>query len=380
MSLLWADNFSAYGVGGDSGIYIVGGEGWQYILDGNYADFNFSGVLNRCVGAALVTDPDPTAGGKSVVKFRPLAGAPYDSYASQLRKVLPTSKTTIGGFCRLYWSALSSTLADGPLIRFADNSNVSNIFLQVTPLGAIRVYRGVFNNGYPTQIGETGVCITAGTWHHLEWKITFDNSAGSVELFVDGRSKLTLTGTDTVHSAANCQNVSLGTANFATGGGGNVYYKDFVLWDTGGSDDNDFFGPCEVGYYQPDADVSFNWQASTGTTGFNLMDESPPVDTDYAFAEVTDTTTSEFSLPDLPPEVTSVRGMMLMGRFSKSDGGDCDTQMGVKSNGDAAVGIEHPVATDFTYYTDIVENNPDTGAHFTPIEFNSATITVDRTL
>jgi len=372
MSLLWADDFETYGVGGHS----VSGSGRDYALQGCYVQFGNAG---SSAGCALVADPDPFSDGGSVVRFVPQGGAGTEEYSLQLRKVLPSAKTTVGMFARLWWASFAPSTENGPMIRFADSSNVTNIYLQVTPIGSIQVFRGTIG-GTLTSLGTSAAVLTASAWHHIEAKVLFSQTVGTVAVYVNGEQVLDLTNQDTVNGSVDCQNVSLCQRATGTAAGGNTYWKDFVVYDTLGTYNNDIMGTCLVERFTVTSDVSFNWTPSTGTTGYDLIDEAGPNDLDYISADVTETTESEFGVENLPTDVTSIRGMILLGRLRASDGGDCKVQMGVKSNGVQGLGTDRQITTAYTYWHDVVETSPDTGVPFTPAEFNAMTFTIDRTV
>lgn len=361
MALLWADNFSAYGIGGQA-----------KMLDGAYAATVGSGT-------SLVTDP--AGGGLAVVRLTQSAAqvGGYPSYGTYLRKAFAAAETTLGGFVRIYMPFLPIYSTTSPYILFADAGNAAQITIRMATTGAIEVLRGDERSG--TLIGTSTVCLTAGAWHHIEWKILASQTVGTVEIRVNGEVVLALTGQDTCATAnVSYDQMALGCNDASSAGdAADVYWKDLVLWDTSGSQNNDFMGTCFVQRCIPTGDVSFNWTASTGATGYNLIDDTGPNDADYISATVAQTTPSEFDITDLPSDATSVRGMLIFGRMKASDGGDCKVQMGVKSNAVAGLGTDRQITAAWTYWWDIRELNPDTSAPFTPAEFNAMTVTIDRT-
>ena len=83
---------------------------------------------------------------------------------------------------------------------------------------------------------------------------------------------------------------------------------------------------------------------------------------------------------NLPPDITSVRGLMTLVRASNSDGGDGKLQTSLVSAGDLANGADRQITTAETYWYDISELNPDTGVAWTPANTDSANIRFNRTL
>lgn len=370
MSLLWADDFKSYGTSTAN------------LLDGVYAEVNSSGTGS----IDLVTDPDSGSSGNVLfIRTNSAQASTYPTYGTFVRFVFPAAKTTVGGFLRLYLPGLPSVSTDSQNIIFSDGGNTPQLTFRIATTGAIEVYRGAERSG--TLLGTSTVCLTANAWHHIEWKILASQTVGTVEIRVNGAVVLSLTGQDTCATAnVSFDQMAVGCNRSSSSGGTTgteaaaSYWKDFVVWDAAGSINNDFFGPCLVKACRPDADTSFNWTASTGSTGYTLIDETSPNDADYISADVTQTTQSEFGVENLPVDVTTVRGMILMSRMWASDGGDCKVQMGVKSNGDQGLGTDRQITVAPTYWKDVIETSPDTGVQFTPTEFNSMTFTIDRTL
>lgn len=367
MSLLWADDFSTYGSGGQA-----------YMLNGPYAEL--SGFVST---PTLVADPDPSGSGAPVIRAGSSKNTTPTNYADMntVRKALPADKSTLGGFVRLWMATLPTNNGSAPFLRFASSANTSNVLITVSTIGELIAYRGDMPSSVGrTLLGSSTGVLVANAWNHIEWKIVFHASAGSIEIRVNGVVALSLTSQNTLVNGTGASNINLGCGNYVNGiDWPTTYFRDFVLWDTSGSYNNDFFGPCQVLRRTVNSDISFNWTPSTGTTGYTLIDEVGPNDADYISADVTQTTQSEFGIENLAADVTSVRGFLLIGRMKASDGGDCKVQMGVKSNGDQGLGTDRQITTAYTYWWDVVETSPDTGVPFTPTEFNAATFTIDRT-
>lgn len=365
MSLLWADDFSAYGIGGQA-----------YLTDGPYAEVKASPFVTAPV---LAADPDPAGTGAAVLKLTTQSNgnSTYPTTATYVRKVNPVAKTTIGGFFRLWLPNLPTAATVTTGIVFADSTNAPQFCLYVSTTGAIVAALGWLG----TVKGTSSVALTANAWHHVEWKLVASaTTGGSIEVRVDGAVVLNVSGIATVSTAeVSYSQESLVGSNSVTPYQLTPYYRDWVLWDTAGTYNNDFMGPCFVQRRTVNSDVSFNWTPSSGTTGYNLIDEAGPNDADYISADVTQTTASEFGVENLPSDATSVRGMVIVGRMKASDGGDCKVQMGVVSGGTPGLGTDRQITTAYTYWADIREVDPSTGLPFTPVGFNNMTLTIDRT-
>lgn len=351
MAIQWMDNFAAYGVGGSA-----------YMLNGPYA--NVAGV-----GTALVADPDPTAPGSVV--FRNGIGV-----IEYLRKVLSSGQTTVGVAMRRWLTSLpgNNNQIDVPMV-FNNGANALLTKLQINSTGSISAI-----NAAGTVLGTTtGPVIVANAWQHIEAKVFFHATAGTVEVRVEGVTVLALAAKDTLGgNAGPCAQI----ANSNNSGAGNEHYlKDYIIWDNSGTSNTDFLGSCAVVTLAPSADVSLNWAPSSGTTGWNLINEAPPNDdTGYIQAGDPPPAPAVFALTDLPAHVTSVKALMTLVRSRKTDGGDGNLQVSMKSGGSATAGTDRPITTAYTYWPDLFPLDPATGAAWLPSAVNAANLQLSRTL
>ena len=89
---------------------------------------------------------------------------------------------------------------------------------------------------------------------------------------------------------------------------------------------------------------------------------------------------SEFTVSQLPPEVTGVRAVAIISRALKTDSGSSTLQASFVTNGgSSAQGDAHPVTTSATYYEDTFEEDPNTMGAITPSTLLNARIRLDRT-
>ena len=94
--------------------------------------------------------------------------------------------------------------------------------------------------------------------------MVFDQSAGSVEVKVNGTTVLNLTGIDTCYSAN-------AYANAVRIGG--VYSGMRGYWDDLWIDDSDFLGELRVKTYWPDSDETHtDFTPNTGTDHYAVVD------------------------------------------------------------------------------------------------------------
>lgn len=360
MAIIWADFPS-----GQRGLY-----------DNNTA-YMLNGVWGEISGGALVNDPDPAIGAAGIA-FQGGFSAAFPELRGA-RFAYPIPATTQGLGVRMWLANLPVNNDFTAAISFRNAANATMVTMRVLTTGAIEFRSADGNSG--TQFGVTaGPVVVANAYNHIEIKILSHASAGTIELRVNGAVKLALAGLNT--DGANIAQFAIGhNCGFSTNATTTAYYKDLVLWDTSGAYGNDFQGSVAVHDLIPNADISLNWTPSSGATGWDLIDERPPNDADYVAAPDPPPAAAVFGLTNLPPDVTSVRALLPIMRAFKSDGGDCNIQMGLTPNNVAWVnGANRPMTTAFTYWWDAIHTSPVTAVPWTVAEVNAAYARVNRTL
>lgn len=261
--------------------------------------------------------------------------------------------------------------------RFLSNGNTAQLSIGMTSTGQYTVYRGTVGGG--SLLGTSAQVVTAGTYHHFEVFIRIHDTLGEVEIRHNTIPVLVLTGVDTKDLSDNLiGQVSIGT--LATLGNPVWRMKDFAFYDNLGTDNNTFLGDQQVYRLTETADTATaDWTKSTGTVGYVLIDEATPDDADYIQAAAAGNN-SVFDLTDLPVDVTTIKGIMLVGRQFKSDSGDDFTQMKIRSNGVDGAGADRPITIDPAVWFDIKERNPDGNVLWTPAAVNAAQFKITRTL
>jgi hypothetical protein len=363
MAILWADFPSGQlGLYGLSEVAMLAGI-WAEIEDGGTGD------------ADLASDPDTNIGSSGTV-FKTTGVASFPAFG---RMVLPGgAQATVGVGFRLWQSILpiGNGSNGNATLWFTTAANAIVCYVKVLSDGGIGVY-----NSANTLLGSTTIpAVTAAAYSHIEAKVLRDAAAGTVEVRVNGTSVLNLTGL--ALGASNIGQIRIGsfqsTSNLAEPSN---YIKDLVVWDSTGSEGNDFQGSVAVHDLYTDADISLNWTPSTGSTGWDLLDKTAVDDTTYIGAASSAVSPYVASLTNLPDDVTSIRALLPIYRAAKTDGGDCNIQAGLTPNNvDWDDGADRAMTTSYTYWWDVSHLSPDTSAPWTPVEVNAAYVRVDRTL
>ena len=324
------------------------------------------GIYAQATGLiALVDDPDGISDG-TVVRLISSAAS-----IGVLRYVLSSAQNKAGQAVRVFMNNLPVSDNDRPqVVRWMNNSNVELASVYVETTGRL-----TFSDGVNT-ITTANPVITANGWWHIE--AAYDRSGvGSIEVRVEGVTVLQDTDLGYVAASQIFQTaLRFFGNNFSST---QIFYKDLVIWDGSGAVNNDFLGSVLVLNLSPTSDVALNWNLVGGASGFSILDNIPPNDAAYIEAVNPPPAAYVCGLSDLPPDVTSVKGLMTVVRAQKSDGGDGSLQVSLISNGDVDLGADRPITTTMTYWRDVSELDPDTSAPWTPVAVDAAQMQIDRT-
>jgi hypothetical protein len=125
-----------------------------------------------------------------------------------------------------------------------------------------------------------------------------------------------------------------------------------------------------------EGDANLSWLSTSG-----MVTDGRADDLTFIAADDTPPSPAEVKFTSLPPDVTSIRGLISITRSRKTDGGDGNLQTSLSPNGiNYAVGADNPVTTASTYRHDVSEISPVTSAAWTPTEVNSIRQRYNRTV
>ena len=214
-----------------------------------------------------------------------------------------------------------------------------------------------------TWIGTTPSVGNIRDWHYIEFKITFHDTAGSVEVRLNGASTpfFSVTGVKTKQPGQN----NIGAIwfgdrdNASLGYGYTFYLDDFYLCDDTGTTNNDFLGECRVETLVPTSDTSTNeFVPSTGTDHFALVDETTSSTADY----LTSTIVGQkelFNVTDLSNTPAIIYGVQATAYMGKTNIGPKQAKILVNSNSTESASDAIDLNTSPIAYTMLLETNPD---------------------
>lgn len=358
MALLWAEPFDIYGSDETNMFDGV----WAEITHGGPTDDPSLTTVQKRTGTHSLLMPGTASGLATTIARRVLGGA--------------KTKAGVGG--AYYLTSLPASNNQLGYCEFRDGANTRQItaYIQSTGVIAARTSAG--------ELDDTATpAIVADAWNHIETMAQINNTTGAFEVRVNEVTVLNLTGVDT-QSTSNVETSQIAMGRFGLDGSGTSpewYVDDMFAWDdqtVGTNDIVDFVGDKKVFVLTTNADTAeADFSKSTGVTGYTLIDELTPDDSDYIYS-ATDGHVSEFELSDLPGNAAEVIAVIPMPRLYKTDAGTVTHAADLISNSVATAATAIPATTEATYWPFVHTKNPDTGAPWTPAELNAALLRITR--
>lgn len=289
MALLWFDGMDTYG----TGLSHSPSRCMQRRYPGGNLDSQYS-YPGRIVGRSLY----PSYGGGLLTP---------DGLTSDL--------TLIVGFA---YRGEDGDIASGVTTTIMDiwDSATRGLYLYyLSKSGEIEVWR---DEASDVLLGTTsGARIANHRWAFIEAKVYCHDTLGTVEIRVNGKTKLSLTGVDTK---------ATGITNYKRVGRSNwpANYKaridDLYVCDGTGGAANDFLGPIKVYVIKPSADVGGGtWTPQSGVNHYAMVDEdSANDDTDYLETDGSGNL-DLFEYADSPSNVGQIHGINLCTECRETD-------------------------------------------------------------
>ena len=349
MALQWADDFTQYKTGNNSRLRMLDGLPYSLIASLN--------------GGIVTTDPDPNSSTGRAFQ------TPSGNFSISLPNVITTG--TVGISAQIWFNSFTTAFSE--FFNLQDGSTNTVVAARVQANGSVVVV-GQVSNTVVTVADSVNPILSPSSYNVIE--IAHNKGTGAGTLFINGVSRLTWTGVDTN------RNIEIIGFNRA-GNAPPVFLKNLIIWDSSGTSFNTPVGNAQVLRLKPNADVTLgSWVPSVGSTGFNLLAKDTPDDSTYLSANDTlPSAEMSFNFTNLPPDVTSVLGLVFVTRQRKTDGGDANIQSALSPDGTTwDNGDNRPITTAFQYEFDVSELSPVTTSPWTPLEVDSLVGRIDRTL
>jgi hypothetical protein len=295
-----------------------------------------------------------------------------DAYASDfdvansnigLNAALDVNDTIIAGLAFQHTVAGVSTWKWHYTPSYTDADMGVNLLFN-TSAGTITVRFGT------TTLETIAATLAVGIWYYVELKVYSHPTAGTIEIKLNGTTICSLT--NQVTSTA-----SVVKHNWFSYFWGmrqkHSWIDDIYVFDSTGDTCNDFANvPHVIGIF-PDGDSSVAWTPSTGSTNFNLVDETLDNDIDYVSTS-TQGATDLYNYEHISG-TGSILGIQVKTTCQIASGVSCIFESAINTGGTTYFGDDVTVssATD-THVRHISEVNPATGLPWTMSQLNAATI------
>lgn len=282
-----------------------------------------------------------------------------------VKNLSAATQTIILGFALSGTTLASST---GCMCRFLDSA-VTHIAITLDGTGRIQVRRSSESG---TILGTSSNTLSNNVFNYIELKIKIDDSVGTYEVRVNGVNWVSGTGADTRNAGnASVNSFSLGSVGSVSLSGANDF-DDLYVADISGSTNNDFLGDVRVDTILPTSDGNYSqFTPSTGSTHFNLVDESTPNTSDYNLSSTVNDRDS-YGMDNLTAlSSQTVYGVQVNAAVLKDDAGARSVATMVRSSSTDGDGASIAIGTSQYYISQVYELNPNGSVAWTEATVNA---------
>lgn len=215
-------------------------------------------------------------------------------------------------------------------------------------------------------------------WQFLEWKIVLSDTVGEIVCRFNDTDIINATGLDTRNAGAGA---GFDLIRFHTGFGNTSaawpILDDFYFATGDGVGLSGFVGDCIVDNLFPNGNGTYSQLLGSdgnSTDNYLLIDEPLTTnDADYV-GSATDGQKDLYTYSNLPAAATDVKGIVVRTRAYKNDTGAKSWRRLLRSGGVDYTGADKTLAPSAVWFDEVIEQNPNTSALWTPAEINALEI------
>ena len=329
MALRLIEGFENFGANGTTGTILDDAVKAKY-TDSN-TDFSTDCLLNDGWGSGLGLQMG--WGGSSVSNY--------------ITCTLDEQDTWLVGFSLKLPSSLYGT---DELVSLLDAGGTSEIQLYLTTNGRLRLSTGVLSY-YSVRT------LKLNTWYYIEFKVYIHNSAGTIDLNINGVSDRSETSQDTLVSDA-----TLSQVRFHLNHTADMIMDDIYVAD-GTAGVNSFIGPSKVETIRPDADDTVAWDMSTGGDRYALVNTQDVNEVTYVEGD-TITESDLYTYANLSTITGDVFGVQLNTGGKLTTAGTRQLNDRLLSNATNSNGSTVLASTTGELVYRVIEQDPDTAANW----------------
>lgn len=239
---------------------------------------------------------------------------------------------------------------------------------------SIQIFRGSIS-GTSIHLSANNVW-TGDVWNYVEVRGKIDNSAGVIDVHINGVSVTSVSGVDTQATA----NAWFDSADFFVvpppSGASFIWLDDFYYCDTttgaGATAANTFLGDVRVATLFATGDDSVQWTPNSGANNFSRINEIA-MDSDMSYVSTATATNQDtYVFQPLVNTVATIFGIQLTIAGRKDDAGSRVIKQVLKSGGTTDFGADHALPdVTYAYFTDQWILDPNTSANWTRTNVNA---------
>lgn len=270
------------------------------------------------------------------------------------------------------WQFASYPSTDSTSYSFFHLLSDANFVLNFVPRanGSIEVYRATSQTA-GTLLGATAANVyLEGLWYSWVLEVVHHASNGRITLYIDDMTtpKLNLTGINTgAGTYPTLNRMCLGSPRGNPINWGNVLWDDVYVTDSATKLTN--LPRAEL--LLPNGDGStLNWTPSTGTSHFAVIDENPPVSTDYLQASTVGNV-DEIALSNLVGSPTQIYELRPFGFGQRTDATSRAISLGIKSGASVSDSSDIYLNSSGNGFERVLTTDPASGIAFTVSDVNA---------
>lgn len=298
-------------------------------------------------------------------------GHRYSGSGMQARRDIPQTTRSIIGF----HINIQPPATSGGQIWFRENATTHVI---VTFFGDAN--QVIVKHGDGTILGSSDIqAYPRSVWFYCEIEVLVDNVVGVVRVWLFGSSitVIDVTGVDTRNGASGfINNIKfIGSHSHTHGGDGTVYFDDLYVVDANVLPAK--LGACRVTSRFPNSDgTPLEWDPSSGSTHFNLVDEQPFSGTDYVQTNVN----GERDMFGITDDGISfgIHGVRVIGQMRKNDVLPAQARLLVKDGANFGSGDVRNLSDTSQVFSDVFGERPAGGGTWSEASVDALQIGVEK--
>jgi hypothetical protein len=265
-------------------------------------------------------------------------------------------------------------------VAFFADSGTPQVTLRLNTSGTLSVYRGTSSGG--TLLGTTATSISYGSWNHIEFKTTINATTGTVQVWINGVSQLSLTSQNTRNTANSSANqIVIGTDTTTTPTASNWDYDDIIVYDgqtTDAANNPDITGPigdCGLAWLLPSgAGSSTQFSPDSANPNYSRLTDTTPDTTSYVESSTVNNL-DLYALTDPAANVGTIKSLQVISYARKTDVGSRGARAVLRTASTNYVHTnEISLSDSYLYYSSGWGVNPNTGVAWTTADINGLEI------